>query len=55
MRREGSRERYRDGIPGFAPQTSGEVLDPVMVIKGAHGDGKRSGVSQFPILHSINY
>ncbi|AFR94533.2 hypothetical protein C343_02617 [Cryptococcus neoformans C23] len=42
MRREGSRERYRDGIPGFAPQTSGEVLDPVMVIKGAHGDGKRS-------------
>ncbi|WVO24023.1 uncharacterized protein IAS62_005383 [Cryptococcus decagattii] len=43
VRREGSRERYRDGIPGFAPQTSGEVLDPVMVIKGAHGNGKRSG------------
>lgn len=55
MRSEGSRERYRDGIPGFAPQTSGEVLDPVMVIKGAHGDGKRSGVSQFSILHGSNY
>ncbi|WVQ84543.1 hypothetical protein IAT38_006697 [Cryptococcus sp. DSM 104549] len=40
-----SRERYRDGVPGFVAQASERSLDPVMVIKGAHGDGKRSGRS----------
>nr|XP_031859866.1 uncharacterized protein CI109_004714 [Kwoniella shandongensis]KAA5526938.1 hypothetical protein CI109_004714 [Kwoniella shandongensis] len=39
--RRNSRERYRDGVPGFAAQHSGSSLDPVMILKAAHGDGKR--------------
>ncbi|OCF30834.1 hypothetical protein I316_07557 [Kwoniella heveanensis BCC8398] len=42
--RRSSRERYADGVPGFAAQSSrGMELDPVMTIRGAHGDGRRSG------------
>ncbi|WVF66701.1 hypothetical protein IAT40_001443 [Kwoniella sp. CBS 6097] len=42
--RRSSRERYADGVPGFAAQSGrGMELDPVMTIKGAHGDGRRSG------------
>ncbi|WVQ94312.1 hypothetical protein IAU59_001391 [Kwoniella sp. CBS 9459] len=42
--RRSSRERYADGVPGFAAQSGrGMELDPVMTIKGAHGDGRRNG------------
>lgn len=37
------RDRYSAGIPGFSPATGGEEIDPVMVIKNAHGEpGRRS-------------
>ncbi|WVO13552.1 hypothetical protein L204_101173 [Cryptococcus depauperatus] len=41
--RAGSRERYRDGIPGFSAQQNSHILEPVMVLRGAHSDGRRQG------------
>jgi denticleless len=47
--RSGSSERYSHGISGFAAQTGGDILNPVMAIKGAHGDGsKRSNSVSCP-------
>ncbi|ODN83797.1 hypothetical protein L198_07693 [Cryptococcus wingfieldii CBS 7118] len=43
--REGSRDRYMNGVPGWAAQTGGDVLDPVMTIKSAHGDRRTSSRS----------
>ena len=44
-----SSERYSSGVPGFAAQQDGSNLDPVMIIRHAHGDGSNrtatSGVS----------
>ena len=44
-----SSERYSSGVPGFAAQQNGCNLDPVMIIRHAHGDGSSrtatSGVS----------
>jgi len=47
--RRSSRERYSAGVPGFVAQQTGCNLDPVMVVRQAHGDSSRrassSGVS----------
>ena len=36
-----TRSRYSEGVSGFSAQTDAPVLDPVMIIRGAHGDGIR--------------
>lgn len=42
--------RYSTGVPGFAPSRAGSAINPVMVIRQAHGDGSRRLASVVSVI-----
>ncbi|ORY22130.1 WD40-repeat-containing domain protein [Naematelia encephala] len=45
--------RYASGVPGWAPQGDGQVLDPVMSIRNAHGDATKRSAGSRSALKSV--